>query len=81
MCSLAADSVDRGALAAYLRLIERDTVPEDVIYRIEARSAQGASTAGYQIAACRKGLDMKTRLALGVALADRRLPGGRTDIQ
>ena len=73
MCSLAADSVDRGALAAYFYgLIEReDTVPEDVIYAYWGLAAlKEPVLLDIRSLLAEKGLDMKTRLALGVALAE-----------
>lgn len=73
MCSLAADSIDRNALASYFYgLIEKEkTVPEDVIYAYWGLAAlKEPVLLDIRSLLAEEGLDMKTRLALGVALAE-----------
>lgn len=73
MCSLAADSVDRGALAAYFYgLVENEsTMPEDVIYAYWGLAAlKEPVLLDIRSLLAVEDLDMKTRLALGVALAE-----------
>ncbi|HOQ06289.1 MAG TPA: Ig-like domain-containing protein [Clostridiales bacterium] len=73
MCSLAADSVDRNGLASYFYgLIENaNTVTEDVIYAYWGLAAlKEPVLLDIRSLLASEGLDMKTRLALGVALAE-----------
>lgn len=73
MCALAADSIDRGALAAYFYgLIENEnTVPEDAVYAYWGLAAlKEPVLLDIRSLLSEDGLDMKTRLTLGVALAE-----------
>ncbi len=73
MCQLAADGIDRSALAFYFnRLIEsEDTAPEDVIYAYWGLAAlKEPVLLDIRALLEEKGLDLKSRLVLGAALAD-----------
>ncbi len=73
MCSLAADSIDRGALAFYFRsLIEsEETAPEDVIYAYWGLAAlKEPVLLDIRSMLKEEGLDLKSKLVLGAALAE-----------
>jgi hypothetical protein len=73
MCSLAADSIDKGALAGYFYgLLENEnTTPEDVIYAYWGLAAlKEPVLLEIRSLLAVEDLDMRTRLTLGVALAE-----------